>query len=47
MAQLQQMAQQGQLTPDTLVWTAGMAGWSAANSVPSLSQLFGTVPPPL
>jgi membrane protease subunit (stomatin/prohibitin family) len=47
MAQLQQMAQQGQLTPDTLVWTAGMAGWAAANSVPSLAQLFGAVPPPL
>ena len=45
--QLQQMAQQGQLTPDTLVWTAGMAGWTAANSVPALSQMFGAVPPPL
>ena len=45
--QLQQMAQQGQLIPDTLVWTAGMAGWAAANSVPELSQLFGAVPPPL
>lgn len=47
MAQLQQMVQQGQLTPDTLVWTAGMAGWAAANSVPALSQMFGAVPPPL
>lgn len=46
-AQLQQMAQWGQLTPDTLVWTAGMATWAAANSVPFLSQLFGAVPPPL
>lgn len=46
-AQLLQMVQQGQLTPDTLVWTAGMAGWAAANSVPSLSHLFGAVPPPL
>ncbi len=45
--QLQQMAQQGQLTPDTMVWTAGMAGWATANSVPSLSQLFAAVPPPL
>ena len=45
--QLQQMVQQGQLTPDTLVWTQGMAGWEAAKSVPSLSQLFGAVPPPL
>ncbi len=46
-AQLQQMVQQGQLTPDTLVWTTGMAGWEAAKSVPSLSNLFGAVPPPL
>ena len=47
MTQLQQMIQQGQLTHDTLVWTPGMTGWEAANSVPSLSQLFGAVPPPL
>lgn len=45
--QLQQMAQQGQLTPDSLIWTAGMPGWVAANSVPSISQLFAAVPPPL
>ncbi|HCX98800.1 MAG TPA: antifreeze protein, partial [Bacteroidales bacterium] len=30
MAQLQQMVQQGQLCPGTLVWTAGMTGWVAA-----------------
>lgn len=47
MAQLQQMAQQGQLTPDSLVWTPGMAGWEAAKTVASLSQLFGAMPPPL
>jgi len=46
-AQLQQMAQQGQLTPSTMVWTAGMAAWAAANTVPSLSALFGAVPPPI
>ena len=46
-SQLQQMIQQGQLTRDTLVWTAGMPGWAAANSVQELSQLFGAVPPPL
>ncbi|MDR2232427.1 MAG: SPFH domain-containing protein [Tannerella sp.] len=45
-AQLQQMAQSGQLTPTTLVWTAGMAGWEAARSVTALSALFGAVPPP-
>ena len=47
MAQLQQMVQQKQLTPESLVWTAGMANWAAASSVPSLSQLFGAVPPPI
>ncbi len=46
-AQLQQMVQQQQITPDTLVWTQGMAGWEAAKTVPSISQLFGAVPPPL
>lgn len=39
-SQLQQMIQQGQLTRDTLVWTAGMPAWPAANSVQELSQLF-------
>ena len=46
-SQLQQMIQQGQLTRDTLVWTAGMPAWAGANSVQELSQLFGAVPPPL
>ena len=46
-AQLQQMVQQQQITPDTLVWTQGMAGWEAAKTVPSISPLFGAVPPPL
>lgn len=46
-AQLQQMVQQGQLTPDTLVWTQGMPAWAAANNVPALAKLFGAVPPPL
>ena len=46
-AQLQQMVQQGQLTPTTLVWTAGMAAWAEANTVPSLISIFGATPPPL
>lgn len=45
--QLQQMVQQGQLSRDTLVWTAGMPAWAAAGTVPALSGLFGAVPPPL
>ncbi len=46
MAQLQQMAQTGQLAPDTLVWTAGMPAWAAAGAAPSLASLFGAAPPP-
>jgi hypothetical protein len=46
-AQLQQMAQMGQVMPDTMVWTAGMAAWATAGTVPSLVMLFGAVPPPL
>jgi len=45
-AQLQQMAQMGQLMPDTMVWCAGMPGWAAAGTVPTLASLFGAVPPP-
>lgn len=44
--QLQQYVQQGQVTPDTLVWTNGMAQWAAAKTVPALQQLFQTPPPP-
>ena len=45
-AQLQQMAQMGQIQPDTMVWSAGMAGWVAASTVPALATLFVAVPPP-
>lgn len=44
--QLQQMVQNGQLTPDTYVWTNGMSGWEAAKNIPALASLFGTPPPP-
>ena len=37
---LARAAQSGTLRADTLVWTAGMAGWSAAGQVPQLSGLF-------
>lgn len=46
-AQIQQMIQQGQITSDTLLWTAGMPAWAVASSVPEISSLFGAVPPPL
>jgi membrane protease subunit (stomatin/prohibitin family) len=44
--QLGQAAQQGHLGPSTLVWSAGMAGWTAAAQVPQLAHLFGPPPPP-
>jgi membrane protease subunit (stomatin/prohibitin family) len=44
--QLQEMAQNGQLTPNTHVWKQGMASWEVAGNVQELSNLFGAVPPP-
>jgi hypothetical protein len=35
----------GQITPETLVWTAGMASWAAAATVPQIAAASG--PPPL
>ncbi len=47
MNQLQQMVQQGQLTPQTYVWKQGMAGWEMAGNVAELGSLFqSTTPPP-
>lgn len=45
--QLQQMAGQGQLKTNTLVWTQGMAGWAAASTVPELATIFTQTPPPI
>lgn len=51
MPQLQQLAQGGQLTPQTLVWKQGMPQWTAASTIQELEQLFnvseGTTPPPM
>lgn len=59
MQQLAQMAQNGQLTPQSYVWKQGMAGWEMASNVAELQQLFmqqtpppapapqGTPPPPV
>ena len=44
---LQQLAQQGVLTRQTLVWKAGMAAWAAAETVAELQSLFAPVPPPV
>jgi membrane protease subunit (stomatin/prohibitin family) len=44
--QLQQMVENGQLTPNTHVWKQGMPGWEIAGNVQELGNLFGAVPPP-
>lgn len=49
--QLQQMAQAGQLTPQTYVWKQGMPAWDMAGNQSELATLFapptpGAVPPP-
>lgn len=51
MQQLAQMAQSGQLTPQTYVWKQGMANWELAGNVAELAGLFvppvpGSMPPP-
>ncbi|MBS1709850.1 MAG: SPFH domain-containing protein [Armatimonadetes bacterium] len=44
---LRGMVSSGQLTPDTLVWTQGMADWQPARAVADLAALFAAVPPPM
>ncbi|HEX2806433.1 MAG TPA: SPFH domain-containing protein [Kineosporiaceae bacterium] len=40
-------ARSGTLTASTLVWRAGMAAWTPAAQVPEVSEVLGSVPPPL
>ncbi len=40
-------ATSGRVTPQTLVWTQGMAQWTPAGQVPALASIFANVPPPL
>lgn len=44
---LQQMAQQGSFTKQTLVWKQGMANWASAEQVNELASVFTSVPPPM
>jgi hypothetical protein len=44
-AQLAQAVAAGTLRSDTLLWSAGMAGWMAAGQVPQLAGLFPPQPP--
>lgn len=46
-AMLQQQIANGNLTRDSLVWSAGMAQWSKASEVPEVAALFASTPPPL
>ncbi len=43
---LSAQAQAGTFTRETMVWRAGMAGWTAAGQVPELAAAFGPPPPP-
>ena len=45
-ARMGRMAQDGQLTRDTHVWTPGQDGWMRAGDVTELAQLFTILPPP-
>lgn len=47
MTTLSNMAKTNQINGDTLVWTAGMAAWSKASSVPEIAALLTQVPPPV
>jgi len=46
MEQIAQAIATGRVRPETLVWTAGMATWTAASQVPQLAALFRAAPPP-
>jgi membrane protease subunit (stomatin/prohibitin family) len=44
---LQQQIASGQLTPQTMVWKAGLANWIPASQAPELAGLFPQTPPPI
>jgi membrane protease subunit (stomatin/prohibitin family) len=46
LAQIADGLRSGQITPDTLVWSPGMANWTPANQVPQLAQMQQPSPPP-
>ncbi len=45
-ADLGRMVSEGKFSRDTLVWTAGMTGWTRAGEIAALAQLFTVAPPP-
>jgi membrane protease subunit (stomatin/prohibitin family) len=44
--QISQGVAAGRIRPDTLMWTTGMASWTAAAQIPQLASLFQATPPP-
>jgi membrane protease subunit (stomatin/prohibitin family) len=44
---LSSQASMGRLTPQSLVWTQGMAQWTAARDVSALASIFAEIPPPV
>ena len=42
---LQQMANAGQLSQETLVWTAGMAQWAKAGELEDFKNILEEIPP--
>lgn len=47
MEQLRSLVSQGQMTPQTYVWTQGMPNWEFAGKVASLASLFNDSIPPM
>ncbi len=45
-AELGRMAEAGDLSRDTYVWTVGLDGWKTAGQLDELAQLFTILPPP-
>ena len=45
--QLQQLAQQGQINIQTLVWKQGMAGWEPIANVPEVASALAPATPPM
>ena len=43
---LAQAVADGRFRAETLVWCAGMSGWTAAGQLPHFASLFQTPPPP-
>lgn len=47
LATIARMVSSGQISQQTLVWTAGMPNWAPASSVGAVSGFFAIVPPPM